>query len=323
MMKAVWYDRYGRPDVLEVREVPVPEVPEDGMLVQVRAASVNPLDWHTMTGTPYLVRLTGGLRAPRDTRLGVDFAGTVTAVGPAMTRFAPGDDVFGGAGGAFGEYLTVRRSVAAKPANLSFEQAAAVPVAAVTALQGLRDRGRIQSGQQVLVNGASGGVGTFAVQLARSFGATVTGVCSTANVEAIRDLGADHVVDYTHTDFAGEDRRYDLVLDVAGGRSWADYRRVLTAAGTLVVVGGPKRNRWVGPLGAGVRLRVRSLPGRRRVVAPFLASLNPDDLATLAGLLADGRIRPVVDRRYALADVPDALRYVGAGHARGKVVITI
>ena len=323
MMKAVWYDRYGRPDVLEVREVPVPEVPEDGMLVQVRAASVNPLDWHTMTGTPYLVRLTGGLRAPRDTRLGVDFAGTVTAVGPAMTRFAPGDDVFGGAGGAFGEYLTVRRSVAAKPANLSFEQAAAVPVAAVTALQGLRDRGRIQSGQQVLVNGASGGVGTFAVQLARSFGATVTGVCSTANVEAIRDLGADHVVDYTHTDFAGEDRRYDLVLDVAGGRSWADYRRVLTAAGTLVVVGGPKRNRWVGPLGAGVRLRVRSLPGRRRVVAPFLASLNPDDLATLAGLLADGRIRPVVDRRYALADVPDALRHVGAGHARGKVVITI
>jgi NADPH:quinone reductase-like Zn-dependent oxidoreductase len=322
-MKAIVYDRYGSPDVLELREVDKPDVTDDGVLVRVRAASVNPVDWHMLTGAPYLVRMEAGLRKPKRPILGVDFAGTVEAVGRRVTDFQPGDEVFGARNGAFADYVCVRKAVAPKPANLTFEQAAAVPVAAISALQGLRDRGRIQAGHKVLINGASGGVGTFAVQIAKSFGAEVTGVCSARNVDVVRSLGADHVVDYTKEDFTRSGRRYDLMLDIAGNRSWSDCKRVLGERATVVVVGGPKTNRWVGPLGQALKLRFASLAGSRKVAAPFLAKMNKEDLVALQTLLADGKVTPVIDRRYALSDVPDALSYLGDGHAQGKIVVAV
>jgi NADPH:quinone reductase-like Zn-dependent oxidoreductase len=249
-MKAIAHHRFGLRDGLELREVDTPALTDDGVLVRVRASSVNPAEWFVVTGRPYLARPAMGLRRPKDLVPGADFAGTVEAVGSAVTGLRPGDAVFGGSGsGTLAEYLCVRETVVPKPANLSFEQAAAVPTGAVTALQGLRDKGRIRPGQAVLINGASGGVGTFAVQLAKAFGAEVTGVCSTRNVELVRSLGADHVIDYTREDFTRGGRRYDLLLDVAGSRSWPECRRVLHRDATLVVVGGPKTNRWLGPLG--------------------------------------------------------------------------
>jgi NADPH:quinone reductase-like Zn-dependent oxidoreductase len=324
-MKALVYEKYGPPDVLELREVAEPVVAPDEVLIRVHAASVNPVDWHTMTGTPYLVRLEAGLRKPRREGLGVDFAGTVEAIGRDVTRFQPGDEVFGARSGAFAEYVCVRedRAVAVKPANLTFEEAGAVPVAAISALQGLHDKGQIQSGQRVLINGASGGVGTFAVQIAKSFGAEVTGVCSTRNVDTARSIGADHVIDYTKEDFTKDGRRYDLLLDIAGNRSWSDYMRVLDEQASLVVVGGPKGNRWIGPLSQAVKLRLRSLAGGRRVVAPFLAKIKREDLVVLQDLLKTGAVTPVIDRHYSLSEVPEALRYLGEGHARGKVVVTV
>ena len=324
-MKAFVYEKYGPPDVLELREVAEPVVAADEVLIRVHAASVNPVDWHTMTGTPYLVRLEAGLRKPKREGLGVDFAGAVEAIGRDVTRFQPGDEVFGARSGAFAEYVCVRedRAVALKPANLTFEEAAAVPVAAISALQGLRDKGQIQSGQRVLINGASGGVGTFAVQIAKSFGAEVTGVCSTRNVDTARSIGADHVIDYTKEDFTKDGGRYDLLLDIAGNRSWSDYMRVLDEQASLVVVGGPKGNRWIGPLSQAVKLRLRSLAGRRRVVAPFLAKIKREDLVVLQDLLETGAVTPVLDRHYSLSEVPEALRYLGEGHARGKVVVTV
>ena len=322
-MKAIVYGKYGRPEVLELREVDRPALADDGVLVRVRAASVNPFDWHMLTGTPYLVRTQAGLLKPKSEVLGVDFAGTVEAVGKDVEQLQPGDDVFGGRTGAFAEYVCARNIVARKPANLTFEQAAAVPMAAITALQGLRDRGRVQRGQNVLINGASGGVGTFAVQIAKSFGAEVTGVCSTPNVDTVRSIGADHVVDYTKEDFTRSGRRYDVLLDIAGNRSWSDCRRVLDEEGTLVVVGGRKTNRWIGPLSDALKRRLASLPGSRRVVAPFLAKLDKDDLVFLGELLEAGRVTPVIDRRYQLSEVPDALGYVGEGHARAKVIVSV
>jgi NADPH:quinone reductase-like Zn-dependent oxidoreductase len=323
-MKALVYERYGPPDVLELREVDTPAIVDAEVLVRIHAASVNPVDWHTMTGTPYLVRLESGLRKPKRAMLGVDFAGTVEAIGRNVTGFQPGDEVFGAKSGAFAEYVSVRedRAVAQKPANMTFEQAAAVPVAAISALQGLRDKGQIQSGQRVLINGASGGVGTFAVQIAKSFGAEVTGVCSTRNVDTVRSIGADRVIDYTQEDFTRSEQRYDLLLDIAGNRSWSDYRRILDEKATLVVVGGPKGNRWIGPLSQAVKLRVNSLAGSRRVVAPFLAKIKKEDLVVLQKLLVAGTLTPVIDRQYELSGVPEALRYLGEGHAQGKVVIT-
>jgi NADPH:quinone reductase-like Zn-dependent oxidoreductase len=322
-MKAMVYEKYGSPEVLELRQIDPPPLTDDGVLVRVRAASVNPFDWHMLTGTPYLARLQAGVRKPKSRVLGVDFAGTVEAVGKDVTAFHPGDDVYGGKGGAFGEYVCVRKSVARKPANLSYEDAAAVPMAAITALQALRDKGRVQAGQNVLVNGASGGVGTFAVQLAKSFGAEVTGVCSTRNVDTVRSLGADHVIDYTREDFTRSGDSYDVMIDIAGNHSWSECKRVLGENATMIVVGGRKTNRWIGPMGDAVKRRLASLPGNRTVVAPFLAQLNKEDLDVLRELLETGKVKPVIESRYELREVPEALRYVGAGHAKGKVVISV
>jgi NADPH:quinone reductase-like Zn-dependent oxidoreductase len=323
-MKALVYDEYGSADVLALREIDKPEVGDDDVLVRVHAFSVNPVDWHTLTGAPYLVRLEAGLRKPKREVFGVDFAGTVERVGGNVKRFQPGDEVFGGRSGAFAEYVSVPedRAVVLKPANLTFEQAAAVPVAAISALQGLRDKGRIQAGHKVLINGASGGVGTFAVQIAKSFGAEVTGVCSTRNMDIARSIGADTVIDYTKEDFTLSKQRYDLMLDIAGNRSWSDCKRVLAHGATLVVVGGPKTNRWIGPLGDLVKKRVASVRGSRRV-APFLAKIKREDLVVLQKLLQDGTVRSVIDRRYELSEAPEALAYLGEGHAQGKVVVSV
>jgi NADPH:quinone reductase-like Zn-dependent oxidoreductase len=288
---------------------------------------VNPLDWHYMEGTPYVARLLSfGMLRPEVTRLGVDYAGTVEAVGRNITRFKPGDEVFGGKTGAFAEFVCVRqdRAVALKPANLTFEQAAAIPIAALTALQALRDKGKVQPGQKVLINGASGGVGTFAVQIARSFGADVTGVCSTKNLEMVRSLGAGHVIDYTKEDFTRGEQRYDLILDNVGNHPLLECRRALAPRGKYVLIGGGGVNdgRWVGPLVRPIKALLLS-PFVTQEMGMMLAEFNPQDLATLGDLMKDGKVVPVIDRRYKLSEVPAALRYLEEGHARGKVVITV
>lgn len=323
-MRAIVHNVYGSPDVLELQEIEQPDLTDDGVLVRVRATSVNPAEWYGLTGRPYVARAQSGLRKPKSNRLGVDFAGTVEAVGKDVTQFRPGDEVFGGRSGAFAEYVCVPedRAVVPKPANVTFEQAAGVGVAGLTALQGLRDKGQIQPGQQVLINGASGGVGTFAVQIAKAFGAEVTGVCSTRNVDLVRSLGADHVIDYTHEDFTRSDRRYDLMLDVAGSRPWSACRRVLNPQATLVIVGAPKGNRLMGPLSRIVKVRLAALPSSQKAVF-FIAKFNKPDLAVLRELLEAGKVTPVIDRRYELSDCAAAFRYLGEGHARGKIVITV
>jgi len=321
-MKAIVRKTYGSPDVLELQETEKPDLTDDGVLVRVRAASINPADWYALTGTPYFARMFIGLLKPKSNRLGVDFAGTVEAVGRDVTQFRPGDEVFGARDGAFAEYVCVRNAVAPKPANLTLEQAAAVPVAALTALQGLRDKGQIQPGQKVLINGASGGVGTFAVQIAKAFGAEVTGVCSSRNVDLVRSIGADHVIDYTREDFTRSDRRYDVMLDVAGSRSWSECRRVLNPQATLVIVGAPKGNRLLGPLSHIVRVRLAALPSSQKVVF-FLAKTNRADMVVLRELLEAGKVTPVIDRRYELSEIADAFRYLEEGHAQGKIVITV
>ena len=320
-MKAVVHRRYGSPEVLEIEDVPKPLPTDDEVLVRVRAASVNPADWYAMTGLS-VARPQSGLRKPKEPRLGVDMAGEVEAVGRNRTDFKPGDEVFGARSGALAEYVCVRDAVVQRPANLSFVQAAAVPVAAVTALQGLRDKGGLEAGQRVLINGASGGVGTFAVQVAKVLGAEVTGVCSTGNVETARSLGADHVVDYTKDDFTRALGRHDLLLDIAGSRSFGACRRVLEPEGRLVIVGAQKGNRVLGPLGHVIRLKLASL-GRSPRVVFFIAKLNKEDLLFLGERLASGEVTPVVDREYALSEVADAFSYLGEGHARGKIVVTI
>jgi len=321
-MKAVIYCDYGSADVLRFEDVEKPVPGDSQVLVRVRAAAVNPLDWHYMRGTPYLARIEMGLRKPKVVRLGVDFAGVVEAVGRSVTQFKPGDDVFGGRTGAYAEYVTVHEGrVALKPANVTFEQAAAVPVAAVTALQGLRDAGRIQPGQTVLINGASGGVGTFAVQIAKSFGAQVTGVCSTRNVDMVRSIGADRVVDYTKEDFTTSAQRYDLILDNVGNHSLRKLRRVLNPDGKYIMIGGPP-GRWIAPLPRVINAFVLS-----RFVSQdmrfYLSQLRKEDLTVLRDLMERGKVTPVIDRRYTFTDVPTAIRYLEAGHARGKVVVTM
>jgi NADPH:quinone reductase-like Zn-dependent oxidoreductase len=319
-VKAIVRHRYGLPDVLQLQDVAMPTPAADEILIHVQAASVNPYDWHMMTGKPYIARLGGGFRQPTSTGLGADVAGRVTEVGPGVTGFQPGDEVFGQADGSYAEYVCLRAKHAAlKPANLTFEQAAAVPIAGVTALQALRDKGHVATGQHVLVNGASGGVGTFAVQIAKSYGAHVTGVCGTGNVELVRSLGADEVIDYTQDDFS-QSGEYDLVLDVMGNRSPWDYRRVLRPTGTLVVIGAPKHGQWIGPLVFVAKVLLTSLVSRP-TMAPILAAMKRDDLITLAVLMESGKLAPVIDRTFPLSAVPDALTYMAQGHTRGKVVI--
>src|SRR5881227_3487993 len=325
-MKAVVYCNYGVPN-LKFQEIEKPTPADDQLLVRVRAASVNPLDWHFIEGTPYFMRVMGvGLRKPKDTRLGVDFAGTVEAVGKNVTKFKPGDEVFGGRTGAFAEYVCVReaRAVAVKPANVTFEQAASVPIAGITALQGLRDKGKVQPGQKVLINGASGGVGTFAVQIAKSMGADVTGVCSTRNLDMVRSLGADHVIDYTKEDFTKGDQRYDVILENVPNHSLSEIRRVLNPKGKYVMIGGggPNDSRWVGPFGRIIHALLLS-PFVSQKMGMMMADANQKDLTVLGDLMQSGKVKPVIDRTYKLSEVPAAIAYLEEGHARGKVVITV
>ncbi len=323
LMKAIVYRCYGSPDVLKLENVEKPTAADDEVLVKVHAASVNPLDWHYMRGSPYFMRLATGLGAPSNTSMGVDFAGTVEAVGRNVKRFKPGDEVFGGTSGAFAEYVTVSedRALVLKPANMTFEQSATVPVAAITALQALRDKGQIKPGHKVLINGASGGVGTFAVQIAKSFGAEVTGVCSTRNVDMVRSIGADHVFDYTQEDYTKSGQRYDLIIDNVGNHSLLANRRVLEPNGIFVIVGGPKGN-WLGPVMNPIKALVLS-PFVGQEFGMMLAKLRQDDLAILGDLMQAGKVTPVIDRRYRLSEVPAAIRYSEEGHARGKIVINL
>jgi NADPH:quinone reductase-like Zn-dependent oxidoreductase len=291
--------------------------------MKVRAASVNPLDWHFMRGEPYLVRLMAGVRKPKDTRMGVDVAGQVEAVGGNVTQFKPGDEVFGSCRGAFAEYAcAAETALVTKPDNVTFEQAAAVPVAAYTALQGLRDKGHIQPGQKVLINGAAGGVGTFAVQIAKSFGADVTGVCSGRNVEMVRSIGADQVVDYTRQDFTKSGTRYDLFFDAVGNHSLLACRRVLNPKGIHIPAGGSAGRWMIGPLARAITALVLSWFVGQQLVAFFVAQSNKVDLAFMHELIKAGKVTPVIDRRYNLSELPAAIRHLEAGHARGKVVIT-
>ena len=321
-MKAIVRFRYGTPGVLELQEIEKPVVKDDHVLVRAHAASLNLGDWHVMRGRPYIVRLMGlRLRTPKERILGGDLAGRVEAVGKSVTEFRPGNDVFGMSIRTLAEYAAVRDiGLVRKPANVTFEQAAAVPVAAITALQGLRDVGAIQRGQEVLINGASGGVGTFAVQIAKVFEANVTGVCSTRNVDLVRSIGADRVIDYTREDFTRNGQRYDLIFDLAGNHSLSEYKRALKARGALVLAGQTGRKEHsVLPL-----LKARLLaPFVRYRLRSFLASRKKEDLNTLKGLLESGKIKPVIDRTYPLREVPEAMRYIGTLHARGKVVITV
>src|SRR6266496_308750 len=326
-MKAIVYCDYGVANLkLEDIEKPVPN--DDQILVKVRAVSVNPYDWHFIEGTPKFMRaMIGGLRKPKDIRIGVDFAGTVETVGKNVTQYKPGDEVFGGSTGAFAQYLCRRAtgSVAPKPAGLTFEQAASINIAGITALQGVRDKGKVQPGQKVLINGASGGVGTFAVQIAKSFGADVTGVCSSRNLDLVRSLGADHVIDYTKEDFTKGDQRYDVILDNVAIHSLSECRRVLNPDGKYVLIGGGGVNesRWLGP---GFTHALKAMLLSKFVsqkMGMMLAELNHDDLAFIADLMQSGKVTPVIDRTYKLGDLPDAIRYLEQGHARGKVVVSV
>jgi len=324
-MKAIVFHNYGSPDVLKCEEIETPTAGDDEVLIKVRAAALNPYDWHFVRGMPYLIRIMAGLRKPKVTRLGFDVAGEVEAVGRKVTRFKPGDPVFGGCfgarAGAFAEYAcTSESALALKPHNVTFEQAAAVPMGALTALQGLRDKGHIKPGQKVLVNGAAGGVGSLAVQIAKSFGTEVTGVCSTRNVDLVRSIGADQVIDYTQQDFTKSGHRYELILDAVGNRPLSSMRRILSSNGILVMAGG-EAGRWmIGPVVRTIQASVLSRFGSQKLVG-LLARSSKEDLTIIHDLMATGKVTPVIDRRYKLNEVPEAIRYLEEGHARGKVVV--
>jgi NADPH:quinone reductase-like Zn-dependent oxidoreductase len=324
-MKAIVSHEYGSPDdVLELEEVDRPVVNDDEVLVRVRAASVNFADYHFLMGTPYIIRAAAGLAKPRNTILGRDVAGRVEAVGRNVTLLEPGDEVFGEANfGTYAEYVSAPEDwLALKPVNLTFEQAAAVPIAGVTALQGLRDVGRIRAGQTVLINGASGGVGTFAVQIAKSFGAEVTGVCSTGKMDLVRSIGADHVIDYTQDDFTGSAQRYDLILDMAGSRSLTACRRALNPKGVYVSSTGEPDRRWVGSIPRLIKAILLS-PFVSQKMTFLAAKQTRSDLVVLRDLVEAGEVTPVIDRTYGLSEVPEALAHFGKGHVQGKVVITV
>ncbi|MBC8028301.1 MAG: NAD(P)-dependent alcohol dehydrogenase [Steroidobacteraceae bacterium] len=321
-MRAWTYHCYGGPEVLGLESVAKPTPAADEILVEIRAAAVNPLDWHYLRGEPYIMRMGAGIGTPTDPRMGVDFSGVVQTVGRDVTKFKPGDEVFGASGGAFGDYVVLResRNIVLKPANISFEQAAAVPIAAITALQALRDTGQVKAGSKVLINGASGGVGTFAVQIAKALGAEVTGVCSGRNVELVKSLGADRVIDYTQTDFTEGAEKYDVIIDNIGNQPLSKLRRVMTAEGKDVIVGAPSDGKWLGPLSVPLKGQMYSWFVKQEFLF-FLAEVNPEDLEYLSGLMREGKLKPVIDKTYPFSELPDAIRYVETGRARGKVVI--
>jgi NADPH:quinone reductase-like Zn-dependent oxidoreductase len=323
-MKAIVRDEYGSPDVLELRDIDKPEIGDDEVLVRVHAAGVDRGVWHVMTGLPYPIRLAGyGLRVPKNPVIGSDVAGVVEVLGKNVSRFQSGDEVFGIGKGSYAEYVCAREDkLAHKPANLTSEQAAVVAISGLTALQGLRDHGRLEPEQKVLVIGASGGVGTFAVQLAKAFGAHVTGVCSTTKVDMVRSIGADHVIDYTREDFAEGDQRYDLILDIGGNSSLSRLRRALTPKGVLVITGGEGGGRWLG--GTDRQLRALMLsPFVDQKLGTFVSKENHEDMIVLKELIEAGKVAPVINRTYPLSEVPEAIRYLEEGHAQGKVVITV
>jgi NADPH:quinone reductase-like Zn-dependent oxidoreductase len=320
-MKAVVHHEYGGPDKVLVVDVDKPVPAADEVLVRVRASSVNQAEWHDITGL-LVGRPSMGLLKPKEPRLGADFAGVVEVVGEDRTDFAPGDEVYGARTGAFAEYVSVKNVIVPKPASITFEQAASVSIAGLTALQALRDHGGLAAGQKVLVNGASGGVGTFAVQIAKAFGAEVTAVCSTGNVDRARSLGADRVVDYRREDFTRNGERYDLLLDVAGGRSWRDYKRVLKPEATYVLVGSMKKTPLLGPVGHLVKVRLATLRASQTFKF-FIAKLNAQDLLVMNELIESGQVTPSVERTYPLSETADALRYLGEGHAQAKIAITV
>ncbi|HJQ15207.1 MAG TPA: NAD(P)-dependent alcohol dehydrogenase [Anaerolineales bacterium] len=321
-MKAILFPNYGSPDVLQLAEVAKPEPNENQVLVKVIAAAANPLDWHGMRGEPFIARMGNGLRKPKDQRLGADIAGRVEAIGSSVTEFKPGDEVFGAVGaGGFAEYVCTReKNLALKPVNISFEAAAAAPVVGFTALQGLRDTGQIRPGQKVLVNGAAGGIGTFAVQLAKSYGTEVTGVCSTSNLDLVRSIGADYVVDYTREDFTRNGKQYDLIYCAIGNRSAFDYRRALKPQGICVIAGFTSMPLLFGNMILGPLVSKR---GGQKVTGMGMSNANKEDLLAIQELLKTGKVVSVIDRRYPLRETAEALRYLEKGHARGKVIINV
>jgi NADPH:quinone reductase-like Zn-dependent oxidoreductase len=323
-MKAIVQDEYGSPDVLELRDIDIPEISDDEVLLRVHAAGVGRDVWHVMAGLPYPIRLAGyGLRAPKNPVIGSDVAGVVEALGKNVSRFQPLDEVFGIGKGSYAEYVCAREDkLAHKPVNLTFEQAAVLAIMGSTALQALRDQGKVEPGQEVLIIGASGGVGTYAVQIAKSFGAHLTGVCSTKKVEMVRSIGADHVIDYTQEDFAEGDRRYDVILDIGGNSSLSRLRRALTPEGTLVIVGGEGGGRWLGGLQRQLWAMMLS-PFVSQKLGTFVNKENHEDLLALKELIESGKVMPVIDRTYPLSQVPEAMWYLEGGHAKGKVVISV
>jgi NADPH:quinone reductase-like Zn-dependent oxidoreductase len=323
-MRAAVYRCYGSADVVRIESIERPVQSDHGVLVRVHATSINPLDWHFMHGEPYVVRASSGWGAPKDTSMGTDFAGTVVAVGSLVTRFKPGDEVFGASHATFAQYLRTpeNAALALKPANLSFEQAAATSVAGITALQALRDHGHLRAGQKVLINGAGGGVGTFAVQIAKAMGADVTAVTNSRSLELVRSLGADHVIDYGRRDFTLGTSRYDLILDMSGNHSLTDCRRVMTVGGIYVFAGDTSKGSWAGPMaGLGKALIVSKFVSQK--VVAFMAEMNRADLTILAGMLQTGKVKPVIDRQYRFAEIASAIRFQETEHARGKVVVTV
>ncbi len=323
-MKAIVYREYGSADVLKLEEIPKPVPKDNEVLIKVRAAAVNPLDWHLMRAVPWFIRLFAGMQKPKRTRLGADVAGEVEMAGAAVTGLKPGDGVFGAVDGAFTEYVSAPESfVVLKPKNVTYEQAAAVPIAGLTALQALRDKGKLQADQKVLINGAAGGVGTFAVQISKSMGARVTGICSTRNLDMVRGIGAETVIDYTHEDFLARGEHYDVIFDLVGNRSLADFRRVLKPRGVFIGCGGGGPETPAGHLLAGMFKQLVQGWFTKQKLVGVLAKRGKEDLVVLSELMESGKITPIIDRQFSLSDVPAAIRYLEAGHARGKVVISL
>lgn len=320
-MKAVVFESYGQPEVLKIKEIEKPAVSDDAVLVHVHASSINIAEWYSMTGLFIGRVLSKEFFKPKDTRLGADFAGVVEAVGKDVHDFKRGDEVFGGRSGAYAEYVSVKKAIALKPANVTFEEAASVATAGITALQGLRDHGKIQPGQKVLIHGASGGVGSFAIQIAKAFGAEVTAVCSPQNVEHARRLGADHVIDYTKDDFTRNGQQYDLLLNINGARSWPEYKRALKPNATFVLIGGPKMP-VVGPVGHLIKMKLAMLRASQKFVF-FTARFNREDMQVLKDLLESGAVKPFVEKAYPMTRIADAMQHLGNGHAQGKIVVTM